>query len=115
VDNKRRTVLKAIGGVSVLAVMDTLKNTFAYSGQRKIDSLNENEQNFLFSCREQWLSCETLLPIDYISNAKSENKDKSHQEIIIQEFKEARTINIEGLILSKYEAAHLAELILYNV
>jgi hypothetical protein len=113
-NNKRRDVLKAIGCVSALALIDRFK-TNANSKNNNLDVINEYDKEFLLTCREQWLSCETLLPIDYISNTKSENQDKDHHEIITQEFKNFRTINIEGLILSKYEAAHLAELILYSV
>lgn len=113
---ERRRFIQVLAGISCLAALmakNPLKVITSNSDGKKMTDL---ERDYLAHCRKQWFAQEVVLPADYINKTnKTNGLIHSYQEIITKEFKSAQTVNIDGFILSKYEAAHLAELIMFSV
>ena len=106
-----RTLLKIIGFSPIIVHYPSI----GQSNARNYSLASEKEGKFiemLAGYRKQWIKLEDILPSDYISNIKKANLAKlTDQEIITEDFIKGNTLSINGLMLSKYEAAHIAELV----
>ncbi len=100
----RRSLLK------VMACSPLFLNVAAIAGN--ITDKKKQSTTMLTSYRAQWFELEIIFPLDYINEVQNNNIIKlSHQELITKDFVDGNTLCLNGFVLSKYEAAHMAELI----
>ena len=110
-NTNRRNLLKIIGCSPIFVHYPSI----GQSNARNYSLASEKEGKYielLASYRKQWIKLENILPSDYISNINKSNLSKlTNQEIITEDFIKGNILSINGLVLSKFEAAHIAELV----
>lgn len=103
-DTNRRSLLQLISAYGILGLYPLNIQAEKIQGDSKL----ENE---LLIILQNWLDLEKTPPGDYLSTRGIDIRETNKlKEISASDFKSGRTICIQGLILSKSEAAVLAEL-----
>lgn len=107
-DKNKRNSIKLLGTV----ILSSLTSYKIMAGDISMGSKNSDEHYALLNkMRNIWLSTESLSPEEYIGTVRSKNSRLSNKEIINTDFKNENIKIMDGLVLSKFEAAHLAALI----
>jgi hypothetical protein len=102
VNKGRRGLL--LGGISAAVSLPILSALSSATKTNKVPSLSYRRFN------ETWTATHTETPSKYISELHLFHSNISASDIVKLEFAKGNTINIEGLIISRYEHATLAVL-----
>jgi len=103
-NTSRRSLLQLLSAFGILGLYPLNIQAKKIQGDSKL----ENELRIIL---QNWLDQEKILPGDYLSIRGIDIRDpKRLKEISVSDFKNGQTICFQGLMLSKSEAAVLAEL-----